>query len=218
MNLRLAAAICTAALAGCASYVNIPPDSNKDIAINAINAPPTPRLIGDALDYVLMTNPPPSKPYAVRLPVEADASTWGKVLAGREGAAAYAPDQADGPVYDVRSIRIRGRDAWVDIVVPEAADNRPLIELRLDGDFAGWTVTSVRHWPASVIQQRESSGQYAPAASEESVLRPLAPASQAAAPASEQADEVSEPQPAPQSSADQRTLQPLRPVKSDGGG
>ncbi|MCC6909895.1 MAG: hypothetical protein IT430_18320 [Phycisphaerales bacterium] len=216
MNLRLAAAVCTAALAGCASYVNIPPDSNKDIAINAINAPPTPRLIGDALGYVLTINPPPSKPYAVRLPVEADPSTWGKVLAGREGAAAYAPDQADVPVYDVRSIRIRGRDAWVDIVVPETVDNRRLIELRLDGGFAGWTVTSVRHWPASVIEQRESSGQYAPGASDESVLRPLAPASPSDAPPSEQSDGTSEPQPAPQSDADQRTLQPLRPVKPDG--
>lgn len=219
MNFRVAAALCTAALAGCASYVNIPPDSNKDIAINAINAPPTPRLIGDALGYVLTINPPPSKPYAVRLPVEADPSTWGKVLAGREGAAAYAPDQADVPVYDVRSIRIRGRDAWVDIVVPQTADDRRLIEVRLEGFVSGWRVTSARRWSASVIRQRESTNLYDgdPDSNGTSFSGPSFPSDffddeSSGAPAPSDATNPASP------SQDRRPLTPIRPVKPDDGG
>jgi hypothetical protein len=223
MNFRLASiAMLTAALSGCASYVNIPPDSNEDIAINAINAPPTPGIITAALNYVLIEHPAPSKPYGVRLPVEASDTTWTKVLRGRDGAVPFAQVTSE-PVYDVRSIRVRGTDAWVDIVVPATRDNRPLVELRLDGAVSGWTVTSVRHWSASVIRQRESSGQYGPTTSVEpttrSTLRPIVVGTPKTEPEAAPAEEVEaidaaiEPEVAtPQ---ERRALTPIRPVKPE---
>lgn len=223
MNFRLASiAMLTVALGGCVSYVNIPPDSNEDIAINAINAPPTPGIINAALSYVLIEHPAPSKPYGVRLPVEASDTTWTKILRGRDGAIPFAQASAE-PVYDVRSIRVRGTDAWVDIVVPEARDNRPLIELRLDGAVTGWTVTSVRRWSPSVIRQRESSGQYGPPAAAEptssTTLRPIVAGTAEPRPAEEPESETDSLESAieaqPESAGESRPLTPIRPVKPD---
>ncbi len=211
MNLRpVATFACLAALSGCASYVNIPPDSSEDIAINAINAPPTPGILHTALDYVLIEHPAPQTPYGIRLPVEASESTWRKILADRQGAVAFSQVAQGAPVYDVRSIRIRGADAWVDIVVPQTIDNRPLVEVRLEGFVSGWRVSSVRHWSTRVIRERETSGQYGSA-------RPASP---------DPIDAVEEPPQAspPDGGADQAAppasipLVPLRPMKSDGGG
>jgi hypothetical protein len=215
MNLRLPAIFLAAlAISGCASYVNIPPDSNEDVAINAINVIPTPRLVGTALDYVITAHPAPQTPYAVRLPVEASALTWSKVLENREGAVAYSPSQPDLPVYDVRSIRIRGGDAWVDVVVPQTRDNRPLVEVRLEGYLSGWRVASVRHWSESVIRQRESSGQYLPGPA---AAPPEEPAPGADEPALETPSGSSGDSTGAPSTEDQRPLTPLRPVKPGGG-
>ncbi len=223
MTFRLPAIfMLTLALTGCASYVNIPPDSNEDIAINAINAPPTPGLIAAALDYVLIIRPAPQKPYAIRLPVEAGESTWGKVLANRDGAMAWSQSAPAVPVYDVRSIRIRGSDAWVDVVVPQAADGRPLAEVRLEGNVMGWKVTSVRHWSAGVIRQRESSGQYGPTSSSVPMMELTYPDSGSPAVNNQSTkeskaldDAIEQPSSA---SPDRRTLTPIRPVKPDDGG
>lgn len=214
MNLRLVAMLaCFAALTGCASYVNIPPDSSEDIAINAINAPPTPGLLHTALGYVLIEHPAPQTPYGVRLPVEASESTWSKVLADRPGALPFSQITPGAPVYDVRSIRIRGADAWVDIVIPQTIDNRPLVEVRLEGRVSGWRVTSVRHWSAGVIRERETSGQYGPNPSSSPALRPITPGPDS--PASDPAKPTVEEQVAPPRST---PLVPIRPTKSDGGG
>lgn len=216
MHLRLPAILLlAAALSGCASYVNIPADSEKDIAINAINAPPTPGVISAALDHVLRDFPPPATPYGIRLPAEASESTWQKVARQRDGALPFAELPLGQPAYDVRSIRIRGSDAWVDIVVPETIDNRPLVELRLEGWVDGWKVTSVRRWSASVIRVRESSGQYVPTSTNEPALRPIVATTErrtaaAEPPSIEPSAEEVEPA-APQD----RPLTPLRPVKSD---
>jgi len=217
MNYRLPVMLAlAAALSGCASYVNIPADSEKDLAINAIDAPPTPGVISAALDHVLRDYPPPATPYGIRLPVEASDNTWHKTVRQRDGALPYAELPEGQPVYDVRSIRIRGSDAWVDIVVPHAIDNRPLIELRLKGWVDGWRITSVRRWSASVIRARESSGQYAPTSSNEPALRPIVTTTEpraavAEAPQGEPAQEPIEP-----AAPGDRPLTPLRPVKSDG--
>lgn len=211
MNLRLVAMLaCLAALAGCASYVNIPPDSSEDIAINAINAPPTPGILRTALDYVLIEHPAPQTPFGVRLPVEANDSTWDKVLTDRPGAVPFSQLAQGDPVYDVRSIRIRGADAWVDIVVPQTIDNRPLVEVRLEGRLSGWRVTSMRHWSASVIRQRETSGQYGSTPPEPA--RPIITVEEtpATGPTSESEDHAAPP--------DSTPLAPIRPVKHDGGG
>lgn len=218
MNYRLPIMLTlAAALSGCASYVNIPADSEKDIAINAINAPPTPSVISAALDYVLRDYPPPAAPYGIRLPVEASDNTWHKTVRQRDGALPYSELPEGQPVYDVRSIRIRGSDAWVDIVVPETIDNRPLVELRLEGWVDGWKVTSVRRWSASVIRARESSGQYAPTSSNEPALRPIVTTTEprtAAAPEPPPSEPIAE-EVEPAAPGD-RPLTPLRPVKSDG--
>jgi len=203
---------CLAALTGCASYVNIPPDSSDDIAINAINAPPTPGVLHTALGYVLIEHPAPQTPYGVRLPVEAKESTWGKVLGDRQGALPYSQIPPGAPVYDVRSIRIRGADAWVDIVVPQTIDNRPLVEVRLEGFVSGWRVSSVRRWSAGVIRERETSGQYRSDPSSSPVPSPVtqspgAPAADSAKPAAE--EQVGSPTSVP--------LVPIRATKSDGG-
>lgn len=210
MNLRLAVPLAlAAALTGCASYVNIPPDSSEDIAISAINAPPTPGLLHAALDYVIIEHPAPQTPYGIRLPVEASESTWSKVLAGRQDAVAFSQLQQGAPLYDVRSIRIRGADAWVDIVVPQAIDNRPLVEVRLEGLISGWRVTSVRHWSTRVIRERETSGQYG---SVSAPPRPIVTPQEMpqASPPSGSEDQAAPPDSIP--------LVPLRPMKSDGGG
>ncbi len=227
-RLARASLVLASALGGCASYVNIPPDSGSDIAISAIDAPPTPRLISASLDYVIREFPPPSRPYGVRLPVEAAESTWQKVVSGRDGAQPWQELPQDGPVYDVRSIRIRGRDAWVDITVPHTIDNRPVVELRLQGTLGGWTVTSVRRWSAGVIRPRESTESTAPpaapphpqAASSAIALRPLVAGSAVretpAAPEQPEMIETAEEVRAPPSAPGQRPLTPLRPVKSGG--
>lgn len=216
MHMRLPAILLlAAALSGCASYVNIPADSEKDLAINAIDAPPTPGVISAALDHVLRDFPPPATPYGIRLPVEASDNTWHKTVRQRDGALPYAELPEGHPVYDVRSIRIRGSDAWVDVVVPETIDNRPLVELRLEGWVDGWKVTSVRRWSASVIRARESSGQYVPTSTNEPALRPIVATTEPRAAAAEPPPTApSEAEVEPTAPQD-RPLTPLRPVRSD---
>lgn len=140
-------------LPGCASYVNIPADSQKDIAINTIDAPPTPVLIGAALEYALRDYPPSSRPFAIKLPLPASDRTWSHALGTRPNSRRYDEAQPDMPVYDVRTIRIRGNDAFVDIVLPTSRDNRPVLEVHLQGGISGWTVVSARRWGTSVLKE-----------------------------------------------------------------
>jgi hypothetical protein len=141
--------------AGCASYVNIPAEHGRDPAVNRIDVAPAPFVIAAALDYVVHDNPPPATPYAVVLPAESTDPAWRTILRRHPEAVRGDWGRGDEPVYEVLTVRIRGRDAWVDILVPEARDNRRLVEVRLKGWFDGWKVTSVRRWSPRVMEERQ---------------------------------------------------------------
>lgn len=142
------------ALQGCASYVNIPADYLKDPAINTIDLPPTPEVIAAAVEYALRDFPPAQRPFAIALPTPASQATWSTVLAGRPNAARFDDANPDRALYNVRSIRIRGHDARVDILLPESNDGRSLLEVHLKGSLSGWTVKSARRWSPRVLENR----------------------------------------------------------------
>ena len=203
--------------AGCASYVNIPAEPGRDPAINTIDSPPTPAVVRAALDHVVREAPPPSAPFAVRLPVEAQDDTWREILKNQPDAVRFdsnAADPAQGgaglPLYDILSIRMRGSDASVDLVVPAPPDERPLYEVFLRGSLGGWRVEKDERWSEAVLRARQAAEHPEP--------RVEPPPSPGASPAE---DRVA----APMGDVDRDTgnnaneenaLMPLRPA--DGGG
>ncbi len=138
-------------LAGCASYVNIPSDG-RDTAFNAINVAPVPMVMEKAVAFALSAWPD-EEPYGVVLPEGASINTYRQVAG--EMAEPLHPDEAGqhaavNSVYEVLAIYIRGNEALVTILLPDAWDGRVVGKVQLTGGFGGWSVTSSnREFPSA---------------------------------------------------------------------
>jgi len=133
-------------LPSCASYVNIPPDS-KDTAINAVNLPPVPGVMADALAFAT-TQYPIENQTAIILPAPASNRAF-KIVLNKINADAtrWLGDDDLRPAYRILSVRLRGSSAIVDILLPQQLnlpDDKYILELNLQGNLAGWRVIGVK--------------------------------------------------------------------------
>lgn len=141
---------------GCASYVNIPADG-RDTAINAVNLPPVPAVMSEALAYAIAKYPLGSA-YCINLPYNSNDRTYRLAYEdiiefnGAEGLCQTecTTNETQLPYYQLISVRIRGNHAIVNILLPESLAERRLLVLGLNGSFSGWNVISVQqHYPTS---------------------------------------------------------------------
>ena len=137
---------CTTNILGCASFVNIPPD-NKDTAINAVNIPPVPGVMADALAFAT-TQYPVNQPAAVILPAPAGERTF-RIVSKKinNNISAWQGNQDTRPAYRILAVRVRGSAAIVDILLPQQLnlpDNKNLMEINLQGRVTGWRVVGVK--------------------------------------------------------------------------
>lgn len=154
----LISVMATTTLTGCVSYVNIPPIA-QDTALNSVNVPPVPVVMAAAAAYARAHFPTVGEEAAIILPASPSERTWEIVEArsalSRGVAVSEAiPPGGAAPVYEIRAIRIRGRSATVDVILPVAEDGRRLLEVRLRGGLTGWRVINARRLFAESDGQR----------------------------------------------------------------
>lgn len=161
-------------VAGCASYVNIPADGS-DTALNAVNLPPVPRVMGRALAFSVNSYPPAGASGAdgqvtgmrYYLPDGASAHTYARVgsILGESGIdasignlAVHGTSYPDIPRYIVTAVRIRGDDALVDVMLPDTFGPRNLLQIGMQGGLSTWRVIAYsRYIPSLDDAQRAAA-------------------------------------------------------------
>ncbi|MFG0328625.1 MAG: hypothetical protein ACF8PN_01895 [Phycisphaerales bacterium] len=145
---RMASAPCLAAAlvlsTGCASYVNIPAQDG-DTAVHAVNFAPVPSLMADAVGYAVNAFPVEGS-FAIELPAGSNAATYAKSLAQAPDGVRISDDSAGLPLYEVTRVQIRGSDAIVQVMLPQAPDRRRLLEVGFDGRVSGWKIVNAARW------------------------------------------------------------------------
>ncbi len=139
-----------AALAGCAAYVNIPPQPG-DTAIHRPDMIPIPELMTNAVMWATARYPV-EPPYAVNLPADTPRITYNNVVSRgtRDRGLPMTPKVENLPTYHVAEVRIRGTRAQVDVVLPrglEAAATTVTFRFTM----GTWTMQDARSWIAGVI-------------------------------------------------------------------
>lgn len=143
-------------VSGCASYVNIPPD-DEDTAFHSVNMTPVPRVMEQSLEFAARAYPSRTSSPAVMIPKGANESAIARCVSavagtGLSGASAWQSAGDSRPAYRVLSVRIRGSNAIVEVLLPPSSailDSRRLLELNLHGDLGGWKVESARRFYAT---------------------------------------------------------------------
>jgi len=152
------------ALTSCASYVNIPPDG-KDTALNAVNLPPAPAVMAEALAHAVTLDCSLGSPH-ITLPENASPKTYQRAETRAESAIASAlalTSNTDQPTtfstssapYSVLEVHIRSKLALVDVLLPDTFAPRRLLRVRMRGHFNGWHLVSLtRFVPSEYDLQR----------------------------------------------------------------
>ena len=152
----LALACAAALLGGCTGYNTWPPQ--KGVAgIKDPNVRPNDQVILTSLQYTVQRYPPdsPDGRFAINLPegINPRLYTWVVARAG-EGAEPLTEDNADLPIYHVKQIKVRGREAEVLVLRPvteagegpEGAMAYQPITVQMRGGLDGWRVVHRREW------------------------------------------------------------------------
>ncbi|MEM0914830.1 MAG: hypothetical protein AAGB29_14990 [Planctomycetota bacterium] len=141
------AAVCLPLLTGCAAYVNIP-DQKGSVARSNPNTENVRLVEAESLTWLVTQSAVPG-PVSVKLPPGSTAETYDWVL-GQIGDRAVPYDQAGGlnsVDYEVRGVRIRAQDGFVDIAQTASAGVARIVTVELHYDpFGGWAVTDVVPW------------------------------------------------------------------------
>jgi hypothetical protein len=149
--------VLSAAVSGCAAYVNIP-EQPGDIAGDSANGRNVRAVSVAALRHVLNYQPPNGN-YAVALPAGASDTTYQWVLDRMPPTALRhdSPAAAGLAVYEVAAIYIRGTDAQVDVVFPTRSGEKRLMTVWQDVAVDGWFVTRDRLWEIPAEEALQSS-------------------------------------------------------------
>lgn len=142
--LGLSAIVGAALLTGCAPYVNVPsPESYR--GPEPMRTAPVPNIVVESLAYVTERYPV-EPPFAVEIPEGATETTWLEINRHLPAPAMRGPEAGqDAPRYVLQALRVRGKHASVDVLLPAGAvpDGRTLIELTLSNKGLGiWIVTN----------------------------------------------------------------------------
>lgn len=147
--------VCGVLLSGCVGYNTWPPQEGVR-GVSAPNMRPNDQVMLASLQYVVERYPPDSERYAVNMPrgVSPSLYRWVVDRVG-EGAEPLTPENEFLPIYHVKQIKVRGREAEVLIL-------RPVTEAGVgpDGDLAyqpitvtlqgrlasGWRIVNRREW------------------------------------------------------------------------
>jgi hypothetical protein len=151
---------CTAWLVGCAHYVNIP-SQQGDMAYHDPNAK-APRAVMQAALQKALELRPMDAPFQVMLPIGTVPTTYATMLARVSAHAMWSSDgrSKDLPIVRVDQVRIRGRQAEVDIVMPiypgdtAAVAQMITVVLRLEA-MSKWYVVRVNEWRRSARRSPE---------------------------------------------------------------
>lgn len=147
-------------LGGCATYVNVPGES-EDFAAHSVNTYPTPTIMANAIDHVVSHYPPIDQghPVSISIPPGANADTLSRVRKVLpENAILESEIEADEKTqYRVMSVYKRGTRASANVLVPESSTGRFVIEVAMRFNVDGWRITGTRRWfpgdvPAGDIQ------------------------------------------------------------------
>ncbi len=184
--------------AGCAPYVNIPPQAG-DVALHNANLA-TVQDVTIAAVRALLDQQPIVGPYTLVLPRGTSPASYQRVTAAL-GENATTEVNAERPIVEVRQLRIRADKAEVDIVTP-ADRYEPRGQGRLTTvyttwkPFTGWEVNRLHSWTA-LVEIEEPAPDYATAP----VVEPTA------TPEPETADQAAEEPAAEQQSADEQSTE-----------
>jgi len=148
-------ALAAVLLAGCASYVNIPP-MEGDTAFHDPNTKVVRSVMGGALAYV-MEQRPIERSYQVILPVGTTPMTYAELLSRLGDNAMWSSDGVtkDVPIVAVSQVRVRGTSAEVDVVRPTFSNDLKqsgqtvTVSLKYD-PMGGWVANHIKEWRGDV--------------------------------------------------------------------
>lgn len=144
MRLVLTTTVC-AILAGCAPYGSYPP-IEETASVTRLTFEPTPTIVATSIEWARgkETGDVAAGPIRFTLPIGSSAEAYEEIQERLDGSAPGNPGEQS---IGVRSVRVRGFDATVDITVPR--DGRPpmLYTLTLKSKpFESWRVVAERRW------------------------------------------------------------------------
>lgn len=135
-------------MAGCAMYVNIPPQPG-DAAWHDPNHFTVENVMREAMARTL-TEHPPEGPFTIDWPAGTTDTTIDEIIADypqRIASQYVRKTNMDIPRYAFRHIWIRSGKAYVDIQRPALTHTQQLVTVYLsDQPFTGWHVTRTRAW------------------------------------------------------------------------
>ena len=152
-----------ACLAGCAQYVNIPPQKG-DMAYHDPNSKHCRQVMLAALQRVVELRPI-NESFQIMLPVGTVPATYGLILPQVSEQAMWSSDgrTKDIPVVAVTQVRIRGRRAEVDVARPAYSGEAPgvaqittaYLQYQALAKTSNWYVTRVREWRHNGAQRAQ---------------------------------------------------------------
>jgi hypothetical protein len=140
----IALAAAALAAAGCTPLATYPPIETTSVETRPLFTP-MPYLMAEALWYCNTEYGSGDTQFAYNLPEGTTYAVYNKVA---DKLRAGRPMQVPGePAYHVQQVRLRGADAEVDVVVPQAGGRYELVTVTFRGDLIeGWQVTRARVW------------------------------------------------------------------------
>ena len=132
-------------LAGCSPYASYPPVENT-AAVTDPTFEPVPTVIATALEWARVRESGSTADDALNftLPAGSAERAYEKIEDRIPGAARATPGT---PAIDIKSIRVRGFDATVDVTIPREGRNPMLYTLTLKSmPFEQWKVIGERRW------------------------------------------------------------------------
>jgi len=142
------------AIAGCAGYNTWPPQEGVR-GLSDPNARPNDQVMLASLQYVTDRYPPDTERYAINLPEGLNPRLYKWIVdrAG-EGAEPLTVENQDLPIYHLKQIKVRGREAEVMLLRPvteagtgpEGEMAYQPITVSLRGGLDGWRIVHRREW------------------------------------------------------------------------
>jgi len=144
MRLVLATTVC-AILAGCAPYGSYPP-VEETASVTRLTFEPAPTIVTTSIEWAREkeAGDVASEPIRFTLPVGSSAEAYEQIRERIDGSIRGNPGEK---MINVRSVRVRGFDATVDITVPRDGQDPMLYTLTLKSKpFQAWRVVAERRW------------------------------------------------------------------------
>ena len=147
MTLILSLAVFTAA-GGCSNYASFPPLEGDSQIAEASNAP-VPEVIATAIEWCVAREDYTQQemPIEFQLPVGMNPDTHEEVVHWLEKSGWNTNSESNDNSIEIRSVRLFGLKAMVDLSVPQGIGPRQLVTLELQSyPFQNWQVIAANRW------------------------------------------------------------------------